>query len=71
MYALPINLWTDLLVNLDADCSFCDVEDHAGATMVDLVRHTFVLGSIHFDVDVLAHLKVAEEDCQWDETLVN
>ena len=53
MYSLPHNSSVHLFVHLDTNHSFCDVLDNTSASMVELVRHTFVDGTIHLDVDIV------------------
>lgn len=43
-----------LLVDLNADSALGDIPDTAGATMVELMRHTLVDGAINLDVDVVS-----------------
>ena len=53
MYSLTHNSSVHLFVHLDTNHSFCDVLDNTSASMVELVRHTFVDGTIHLDVDIV------------------
>lgn len=59
-----------LLVDLDADGAFGDVPDTTGATMVELVRHTFVNGAINLDVNVIADVVGSEIGGKGNGTLL-
>lgn len=56
MDALGNDSVADLFVNNHADRSWVDVEDSASPSMVILVGHPFVYGSINYDVDDVADL---------------
>jgi hypothetical protein len=55
--SLFLILFPDLFLDNHADRSRIDVEDSAGAPVVGLVRHAFLLGPINLDVHVLADLE--------------
>ncbi|KAI3800089.1 hypothetical protein L1987_35397 [Smallanthus sonchifolius] len=53
----------DLLFHLDADSVFGDVPYLTGAAMVELVRHTFVNGVVHLDINVITDVIGSEVVC--------
>ena len=55
---LPV---ADDLGHLHADRARVHVEDHAGAAVVELVRHALLLRRIHLDVDVVTWRSVIEK----------
>ena len=68
MYSLPHNSSVYLFVHLDTNHSFCDVLDNTSASMVELVRHTLVDGTIHLDVDIITDSVGAKVSGEMDIT---
>ena len=70
MNSLPYNHVTDLLVDFNVDSSFCDVPDTIGATMVELLGHTLVNGSIYLNVNIVTDLVGLEVSQQRNVTFI-
>ena len=45
---------SDFLVQLDSDRAGVDVEDSASSAVIPLIGHSFVNGSIDYNIDILA-----------------
>ena len=54
--ALGEDAAADLLVDDDSEGSLVDIEDLAGAAVVEFEGHALVLTGVHLDVHVLPHL---------------
>lgn len=60
----------DLLVYFDADGALSDVPDPTGTTVVELMRHAFVNGTIHLDVNIISDLVGTKVGGQGDVPLL-
>jgi hypothetical protein len=61
---------SDLLVDNDSDCSGVDVEDCSGSTVIVLVWHSLVNGTINDDVDDITILISGECLCDMDGSVL-
>ena len=52
----------DLLVHFDTNGAFGDVPDLTGTAVVELMRHTFVNGVVHLDIDIISDV-ISSEVC--------
>lgn len=50
----------DLFLDDNTDGSWVDIEDLSSSSVVDVVRHTFVDGSVYDDVDVVSESVLLE-----------
>ena len=51
---------SDLLLNHDSDRSWVDIEDLSSSSVVEVVRHSLMDGSVNYDVDVVAESVLLE-----------
>lgn len=59
----------NLLVDLNANGTLSDVPDTASATMVELMGHTLVNGTINLDVNILTDVESTKVSRDRDNTL--
>ncbi len=59
----------DLLVDDDTDSGFRDVVHNAGLSVVDLVWHTLLNGTVGLDVDDITHAVGLHVSAERDHTL--
>ena len=59
-----------LLVDFDTNSSLSNVPDTTSTTMVELVRHTLVDGSINLHIHVITDFEGPEVGREWDNTLL-
>lgn len=60
----------NLLVHDHTDGALGDIPHNSGATVVELMRHTLVNGTVHLNIHILSDLEIAQVRCQGDVTLV-
>lgn len=48
----------DLLVDLNTNCSLCNIEHNTSSAMVELVWHTLVDGRVNLNVNIVSTLEI-------------
>ena len=70
MNSLANNAIPNSLIDNDSDSALGDVEDASGLAVVELMRHSEMLGWVSFDIDVLSHFEVGEIFADADGSMV-